>query len=232
MFRSAAVATFLAGSASLSCAQYVSVDLTNQFNDYRSTLYRGTSMAYGPQVFAHGNDLVPVNLGGGVDGNDLWSWCAAPQSNGPSGTVNLVVPVAIHGPSTVFTMMNTLWGNANPNGLLSVTFRAGDGLEQTFVLVGGVDIRDYNSTTLYTDTINGTSTQMVFENGRGQRLDMQRFDLDPAFGERTLTSISFSDYGEVGVQRMFLTGITAMVPAPGAASLLGLAGFGAFRRQR
>lgn len=218
----------LAGAAS---AQYHTIDFSDQFNDVRSTLVNGSTMPFGPQMFSHGSNLVPVEMSS-TGGSGLWSWAASTAAGGSSNPVSLDVPVNLHGVVTVFTLINTYWGNHNPNGLASVTFNATGGLSQTFVLVGGVDIRDYNQNPSYTNTINGTTSQQVFDNGLNQRLDMQRYDLDAAFAHETLTSIVVSDYGAQGVQRVFVTGITAMVPAPAALPLLAAAGVLSTRRRR
>ncbi|MCL4221630.1 MAG: hypothetical protein KJZ65_09685 [Phycisphaerales bacterium] len=218
----------MAGAAS---AQYFTIDFSNQFNDIRNTLVNGFTMPFGPQMFTHGSNLVPVAMSTTGE-SGFWSWSGYAAAGGTDNPVSLDVPVNLHGVVSVFTLINTYWGNPDSNGLASVTFNATGGLSQTFVLVGGVHIRDYNQNPMYTNTINGTTTQQVFDNGRNQRLDMQRFDLDAAFAHETLTSIVISDYGANNVQRVIVTGITAMVPAPAALPLLAGAGVLGARRRR
>lgn len=211
-------------------AQYIPVDFSAQFNDVRSTLFNGGTAPFGVQNFTHNADIVPVNMGGGASGSGLWSWSAAAAAS--SGTATLVVPVNIANVQSVFTMINSYWGNANPNGLLTVTFNATGGVSQSFILVGGVDLRDYNQNPSFTNTINNTSTRNVWSNTTDQRLDMQRFDLSPAFAGQTLLNITFNDTGATNVQRMFLTGVTVLIPAPSALGMLALGGLIVSRRRR
>ncbi|MBL0869651.1 MAG: hypothetical protein IBJ18_03640 [Phycisphaerales bacterium] len=235
MVTSSRLVSALAVSAALSAgayAQYIPVDFSAQFNDTRATLINGGGAPFGPQVFTHNTDLVPVNMGGGVDGSGPWSWAAASGLIGPGGVVTLVVPVNISNVQSVFTIINSYWGNANPEGLITVTFNATGGVSQTFTLVGGVDLRDYNQNPSYTNTINNTSTRNVWSNTAGQRLDMQRFDLGPAFAGQTLQNITFNDFGATNFQRMFLTGVTVLVPTPGTLGMLALGGLMVSRRRR
>ena len=210
----------LMGCSSLTAAQFVPVDFSSQFNMTRSsaTLLNGLTMPSGPQVFTHGAEQVPVQMGGNADTAGLWAWSAFDAQPG-SGTRELTVLTSLQGVTSVYTMMNSFWGNAG-GPFLSVTFNATGGVSQSFSVFGNVDLRDYNQNPSYTNTINGTMTQQVFSNTSNQRLDMQRFDLDGAFANETMTSVVFTDTGNEGVQRVFLTGITAYVPAPGTAAVL------------
>lgn len=137
----------------------------------------------------------------------------------------LTITTSMYGVTEVYTLLNTLWGEAGTNKL-SVTFNATGGVTQTFQLVGDVDIRDYLQNT-YTNAINGTTTQNVFNNG-ARRLDRQTFSLDAAFATQTLTSIVFTDTGATGVQRGALTAVTLSggVPEPASWAMM-IVGFGA-----
>jgi hypothetical protein len=89
-----------------------------------------------------------------------------------------------------------------------------------------VDIRDYYEN-VYTNTINGTTTQRVFftdtagpQGPNRYRLDKQYIDLS-AFSELTLLSITLTDQGNQNVQRTFLAGLTVQpVPEPGCILLV------------
>lgn len=78
--------------------------------------------------------------------------------------------------------------------------------------MGNADIRDYNAY-IWTNTINGTTTQNVWNNGLcastlGHRLDMQTIALPAQFLGTRLDSIRFTDTGADNVQRMVLHGVT------------------------
>lgn len=136
----------------------------------------------------------------------------------------LTITTSAYGVTEVYTLLNTLWGQSGAS-TLSVTFNATGGVTQTFALVGNVDIRDYYQNT-YTNTINGTTTQNVFNNGP-RRLDRQTFSLDGAFATQTLTSIVFTDTGANGFQRGALTAVTLSggVPEPASWAMM-ILGFG------
>lgn len=230
--RAIATAVILTATVGSASAQFVPVDFSAQKNFARTTglLANGVQMPFGSQVFNHGTDSVPVEMDGGISGLGNWGW-SGHAAQGGSGTRTLTVATNLSGATSVFTMMNSFWGT--PGGpFLSVTFNATNGVSQRFDIFGNVDLRDYNQNALYTNSINGMMTQQVWNNSSGQRLDMQRFDLDAAFANETLTSIVFEDTGDEGLQRAFITGITVQVPAPGSAIALGTLGLMATRRRR
>lgn len=215
----------LASSAAF--AQYQTVDFSAQFNMNRqdSILGSGGTFPVGNQTF----NSVPFAMGGDANTATPWAWSA--ENAAGSNPRTLTVPTNIAGATTVYSLINTFWGQGGPNSYASITFNATGGLSHTVSLVGNVDVRDYNQW-VWTNTINGTTTQEVFNNNNGQRMDMQTFTLPAAFASQTLTSIVIDDNGGSNFQRVFLMGLTVQVPAPGAAAALAIGWLAGFRRRR
>jgi hypothetical protein len=124
-------------------------------------------------------------------------WAAAAAANFGPGVVSLTIPVGVSGVTSVFTVLNTMWGWAGPKAYLFITFNGSNGTTETVPLVGNVNVRDYNNDG-NTNTINNTSTIQVWDNGLGQRLDRQEYILPPAFASQTLASITIIDTGNEG----------------------------------
>ena len=178
---------------------------------------------------------------GGVDfyvpatGSNYWNSYNA----GGTNPITLEISVGLYGVSEVHTLINTYWGRYDQN-LASIEFFGSDGAYYKYELIGGVDIRDYYNGA-YTNTITSPNTTEVWTNNAGSpsRLDKQVFYLPSEFLTEELVSITLSDYGSTGNQRIFLTGITAgyddssAVPIPGAVWLLGsgLVGLVGLRRK-
>lgn len=216
------------GFAAASMGQFVTVDFSSQFNMSRNHPYlaNGGAMPYGNQTF----NGVPMAMGGDANIDTLWAWTGLGLSQ--EVTQILHVDTNIAGARNVYSMINTFWGQGGPNSYLSVTFNATGGVSHTFQLLGNTDIRDYNNW-VWTNTINNTTTVEVWNIGNGQqRLDMQKFALDSAFWNQTLTSIEIVDSGGFEFQRAIVMGLTVEVPAPATASLLALTGLVAARRRR
>lgn len=208
-------------------AQFVQLDFSAQFNMPRDAefLANGDTFPYGMNERLG----VPFNMGGTADPSDLWGWNAYFAVTG--GEAVLTVPVNEYGVTRVYSLINTYWGAAGPDSFASITFDATGGLSWTKDLVGNEDIRDYNQA-VWTNSINGTTTREWFNNGIGQRLDMQQYDLPAAFASETLVSITIRDIGEAFFQRSFVTGLTVEIPSPGAGAMLVLAGTLGLRRRR
>ncbi len=124
--------------------------------------------------------------------NNYWLGAAAADF-GP-GTVSLTIPVGVSGVTSVFTLLNTMWGQFGPQAFLFVTFKGSSGVSATMPLVGNVNVRDYNNDG-GDNSINNTSTVQAWTNGLGQRLDRQEYILPAAFASQVLTSVTITDTG-------------------------------------
>jgi hypothetical protein len=152
------------------------------------------------------------------------AWFAHVAAGGGSGTVSITIPVNILNVKTVYTLMNTFWGSTG-SGLLSITFTGTGGATWTYHMTGGSDLRDYNNGA-YPNTIDcalpskvtklagQAGTVSAWNNGMGQRLDMQIFALPTSFAGQTLTSITITDTGAPNVQRSFLAAVTVSTSVP------------------
>lgn len=156
-------------------------------NDF--LIINGSTFPTGLQSFGG----VPFSIPTGP--NNYWAAGAA-AGFGP-GIVGLTVPVGVYGVTSAFTILNTMWGWAGPPAYVYVTFNGSNGATKTIPLSGNVNVRDYNQDG-NTNTVNGTSTVQVWDNGLGQRLDRQQYLLPPEFSRQTLTSITITDTGNEG----------------------------------
>ncbi|MFT3686295.1 MAG: VPLPA-CTERM sorting domain-containing protein [Phycisphaerales bacterium] len=219
----------VAATASAALAQFQTIDFSSQFNMAHDNAYlaNGHTFPTGNQTFLG----VPFALGGSGDTSTPWAWNAL-FGQEDSSQQSLSVATNVNGAVAVHTLINTFWGMPGSEGsFLSITFNATGGLSHTVDLYGDSDVRDYNQNN-WTNSINGTTTQNVFDNGFGQRMDMQTFVLPAAFANETLTSVVLTDRGGYAFQTAFISGLTVQTPTPGAAAVLGLGGLGAMRRRR
>ena len=148
--------------------------------------------------------------------------------SGGVGVSTAVVPINLAGVIGVHTLINNAWGESGPGTLAALTFTFDDSTTFVKTLDGNVDIRDFYQN-VFTNSINGTTTQNVFETDNdGQsgpnlyRLDKQFIDLS-AFSTKTLVSMTLTDSGQDGVQRTLLTGVTVVsVPEPSSMAFIGV----------
>jgi hypothetical protein len=169
-----------------------------------------SALANEPWTYVGPNDFIIINGGtfptgtqnlGGVPfaipagQNNYWAGAAAADF-GP-GTVNLTIPVGVYGVTSVFTVLNSMWGWPGPKAYLFITFNGSRGATKTAELVGNVNVRDYNQDD-NTNTIDNTSTVQVWNNGMGQRLDRQEYILPAAFAGQELISVTITDTGNEG----------------------------------
>ena len=161
---------------------------------------------------------VTFHIPGDASANNAWFayWAV----NGGGGKASVTIPVKIANVKTVYTLMNTDWGSTE-KGLLSITFTGSKGATWTYNPIGNVNIRDYNHG-VYTNSIDcglpagvGKSTTVTaFNNGKGQRLDMQIYELPASFEGQTLLKITIDDLGATNVQRSFIAAVTVSTAAP------------------
>jgi len=128
--------------------------------------------------------------------------------------------------TAVYTLMNAYAPISGP--LASVTFIGSEGASQSFVLAGGIGIRDFYQGS-FQNTINGTTTRNAYlinsvqgaagtgNSGTGlsgtYRLDEQMFALTNLFLGQKLSSIIFSNLN--GSSTPFLVGVSAeQIAAP------------------
>lgn len=153
---------------------------------------------------------VPFDIPAGVD-NYV-------ETSAFQGTVALTFPIGLRDVAGVHTLINTYWGESGPGVLASLTFDFDDGSSVVKELDGNADIRDYYQN-FFTNSINGTTTINVVNTDNdgppgpnSYRLDKQFVDLSD-FADRTLVSMTLTDWGATNVQRTFLCGITVQTGA-------------------
>lgn len=193
---------------------------------------------------------------GGVAFNIGAVWSSDVQANGASGLVQTTIAINVPAASTIYTLMNTEWGEPAENGsFLQYTFTFSNESTYTVELFGNQAVRDYNNYT-WTNSISGAwsaaggmtdSTIEVFNDGVGQRLDEQIINIPASFLGLTLVSLTIDDFGNhsnpadallqtpssdpTHPQRGFLAGLSvgqpnSPTPEPGTIVML-LGGLGA-----
>lgn len=204
--------------APMAQAQYITVPYAYN-TTFAASLFNGGTYPTGPQTFAG----VPFDIP--TSNNNVWH--SSDSFVGGGNPKELHVSVGMANIDVVHTLIDNWWGSNSQTALAGIEFLYTDASSWSVDLVGNDDIRDYNQN-FYTNSINGTTTVEVFNNGRGQRLDKQEFLVPGAFVSKTLDEIVFWDSGAEGVQRIFLGGLTIHhfspqqhdVPEPGTMALL------------
>ena len=159
------------------------------------------------------------------------------------GTSSLDMPVDINDATTIYTLINTGWGEYGSD-VGSLTFTGSGGASYTVQLVEGNNVRDH----FYGAFVNTTSDPSTKEavwgiNTPGNaHLDMQAFKLPSQFYGQTLTDIVFNTFGGYPQGDPFIVGATvasgpvSATPLPGSLSLmlpaLGLMGIMLRRKSR
>jgi hypothetical protein len=162
-------------------------------------ILNGSTYPTGSQNFGGVPFAIPTSL------SNYWNGGAA--ANFGSGIASLTIPVGVHGVTSVFTLLNTMWGQPGPHAYVYITFTGSNGATVTAPLVGGVNVRDYNNDG-YQNTINNTSTTQAWTNGLGQRLDRQEYILPAAFAGQVLTGVTITDAGDEDYSRVAFAGLT------------------------
>lgn len=116
--------------------------------------------------------------------------------------------------TTVYALMDTVWGQPGPTSYASLTFTGSSGATFTVNLVGNQDFRDFNTPTPFTDVINNTTTinawtGPVYDGTHFHRLDNVIVTLPAAFATQTLTGVTLTDTGnDSNFQRAILAALT------------------------
>ncbi len=172
--------------------------------DFSAFFNWSTSLQTGGELYPTGNLLL-----GGVafsippsTGLNAWHAKEVPGRNPRV----LEVPVNVANAISVHALINSWWGVPGPGSLATVEFYGCNGAFYSKPLIGNEDIRDHFNG-FYTNSINGTTTVEVFGNGQ-VRMDKVRFDLPPEFLSQKLELVRIVDTGDIGVQRVWLAGLT------------------------
>jgi len=181
---------------------HIPIDLSVVASQPWSIFTGGSTIPAGPQTY----NGIPFNIPSGK--NNAWI--------GFGSTSHQVTTVTIRpnvlGATTVYTLMDSVWGQMGPVSYVSITFNGSNGATFTKNLVGGVDIRDFNGPSGYTDSITPPTmnawTGPVYDGMHFHRLDEQTYGLPAAFAGQTLTSIVVTDTGASGFQRAILAALT------------------------
>jgi hypothetical protein len=193
-FRLACSILAIAFTAASSRAGEIPVDISAQVNALWTSPFCDNSIVNGSTFPSGSQNYGSVPFAIPASPNNYWSGSVA--GNCGPGAVSLTIPVGVSGVTSAFTLLNTFRGEAGPDAYLYVTFTGSGGATATQPLVGGVNVRNYNSGG-YTSTINNTSTVQVWTNGAGQRLDRQ-----------VLTSVTITDTGSYDLSRAMLSALT------------------------
>jgi hypothetical protein len=117
-------------------------------------------------------------------------------------------PVNVTNAMTVYTLMNSLYGNQGfTNG--TVDFYGSQGAHASFNLVQGFNLRDYNN-----DGFNNVVSSNLMSIYRNARLDCQGWMLPTNFFSQTLTNIQVRSYGNNPHGIPFVAAITIRTRAP------------------
>jgi hypothetical protein len=134
-------------------------------------------------------------------------WRGQTAADGSARPVSLSIPVGRAAVSTAYFLLNTEWGQPGPQSYLALEFRGDRGAYFEKKLVGGVDVRDYHHG-VFTDAINGITSRVAFDDGLGQRMDLEEVALPEDFRRQTLESITVRDTGRLVFQRAILWAVT------------------------
>jgi hypothetical protein len=203
-------ALLLVQSQSVRAQSFQTIDLTPYGNFSLGASGSAVGFPLGsPTYLGH----VPFMQDGGD--NEVWNGFYA-GGNGVTLTVSLNVPFSYG----FYSLINTWWGADFHEGrYASISFSFSDSSSLAFDLYGNQDIRDFNNPgSGYTTSINGLTTQNVYQNPDGHYvIDRQWFDFGADAG-KTLTSFSITDSGGEGFQDVLLSGATVQTGSGGQVS--------------
>lgn len=134
-------------------------------------------------------------------------WRGQIAAEGSARPVSLVIPVGRAAVSIAYFLLNTEWGQPGPESYLALEFRGTRGAYFEKKSVGGRDVRDYHHG-VYANVVNGTTSRPIFDDGRGQSIDLVEVALPEEFRSHTLVDIILKDTGRLGLQRAILWAVT------------------------
>jgi hypothetical protein len=134
-------------------------------------------------------------------------WRGQTAAEGSARPVSLTIPVGRSAISTAYLLLNTEWGQPGPESYLALEFRGDRGAYFEKKLIGGVDVRDYHHG-VFTNTVNGTTTRVAFDDGLGQQMDVVEVALPDDFRRQALESVTIKDTGRLVFQRAILWAVT------------------------
>lgn len=204
----------------------LTVDFAEHHNN-RMQDYAGAASQYPEGEVVLGS--VAFNIPAGT--NNVWN----AEASGGANPRQIDITVGIHGVDTVYTLINTFWGEQQAGTRAALEFMGSQGAFFRKELDGNSDVRDFLSN-VFTNTINGTTTQEVFGAGSGSgnrvRLDSQSIDLPVAFHNQTLKTIRVIDTGGTNFQRVFVAGVTVQtIPEPSSLAVMIASGVALLRRR-
>jgi hypothetical protein len=217
---SSTFAALLVAFSALSQARADIVDLSGLVNADLTVYANGSLYPQngGPlTVGGVGFNLATVSDGhtGVIQGN------CGQYGNSCVANASYLIPVNLFGVGTVYTLMNSAWGEIGSTiGSLVLTGALGE--TYTYNLVEGDNIRDHNNDGYnnFAANISGSASY-----GGGQvRLDMQTILLPVAFDSDTLLSIQFNAFGGYPEGDPFIAAISTMSAVPGPVVGTGLPG--------
>ncbi len=205
---------FLTACAGLALAGHIPIDISNVANTPWSIFTGGNTMPTGNQQY----NGIPFNIPSGKS-NAYIGW-----SDVSHATTTATIAPNVFGATTVYTLINTVWGQNGPQSYYSVTFTGSSGATYTRNLIGGVDIRDFWSPSAFLEyisfpTVNAWTGSYV-DGIHFHRLDQQTFTLPPEFAGQTLISIKITDTGDNLSE--FQRGVLAAVTVDGVTAPSGL----------
>ena len=174
--------------------------ITNIPTPYQNTgtLYGEGDWANNPYNSSIGSAPTTGNTGTGINFTD---WAGHYEEVGPQGTFTLSFsPVALGNASTVNTLMNTFYGIAGQNAV--ITFENSNGDTESYDLISEDTIRDYNQNVYTNDLLGGSEalegvtaeTWYTSSAGQGfQRFDVQTFYLPSDWAGTSLVSMTIFD---------------------------------------
>jgi hypothetical protein len=210
----------VASTAALARGDYVTVSLAPVANEFQ---YRLVDPPVGLVTLGG----VPFDIP--VSGNNAWS-AHVGTTIGVRSTTEMVLPMNLYGATAVDTLINLGWGVPGARWV-TATFIGTGGANYSVELETGSDIRNWLDTPYCPNTINGTTTNQVWEGSAANypgaaRIDKQSIALPATFATERLTTFILTDNGISGdvtntvydnseAQRSLIYGVTVRtVPEP------------------